>query len=87
MIETIFTRPLTISNSSEAINSALFFKSEASTFSSASLIIEFIQLCFRALFAYCILLKTGSLLSVFSEAAFLSFTCFSSDSQSCVVGF
>ena len=43
MIEIIFTRPLTIYDSSEPINWALsFFKSEAFTFSSASLI-EFIQ--------------------------------------------
>ena len=41
----IFTRPMTIYNSSEPINRApfFFFKSEAFTFSSASLI-EFIQL-------------------------------------------
>ena len=29
MIEIIFTRPITIYNNSEPINSALFFKSEA----------------------------------------------------------
>ena len=33
MIEIIFTIPLTIYNSSEPINSALFFNSEAITFS------------------------------------------------------
>ena len=43
MIEIIFKRPLTIYNSSEPINLALFFKSEAFMFSSACLI-EFIQL-------------------------------------------
>ena len=42
---------------------------------------------FRALFVYCISSKNYSFLSVFSEAAFLSFTFFSSDSQLCVVGF
>ena len=43
MIEIIFKRPLTIYNSSKPINSTFFFKNEASTLSSTSLI-EFIQL-------------------------------------------
>ena len=61
-----------------------FFKSEVFTFSSASFI-EFIQLWpatlqhikrFLRPFVYCSRSKNDSFLSVFSEAAFLSFTFF-----------
>ena len=42
---------------------------------------------FRGLFVYCICSKNESFLSVFSKAAFLSFTFFSSGYQLCVLGF
>ena len=94
MIKIIFTRPLTIYNSSQPINSALFSKEKTLRFPRLSLnSFNFDQKrCntskgFRALFIYCIWSKNDSFLSVFSKAAFLSFTFFSSDSQLCVVGF
>ena len=71
-----------------------FFKSEAFTFSSASLI-EFIQLWTETLqhterisrpFCSLHLIENDSFLSVFSKAAFLSFTFFSG-SQIRIVGF
>ena len=75
MIE-IFTRPLTIYNSSEPINSALFSKAKPLR-SSRLVLFNFDQKrCnksegFRALFVYSIFF-----LSVFSKAAFISFTIF-----------
>ena len=83
-IEIIFTRPLTIYNSSEPINSALF--SKAKPLRSPWLVslnsFNFDQeRCntskgFRAPFVYCIWTQNDSFLSVFSKAAFLSFTFF-----------
>ena len=74
MIEIIFTRPLTIYNSSEPINSALF--SRAKPLLSPRLVklnsFNFDwKRCntskgFRALFVYCICSKNDSFLSVFS---------------------
>ena len=95
MIEIIFTRPMTIYNSAEPINGAAFFKSEALTFSSASLI-EFIQLWPETLqhierFSrpFCLLHLIGKWFLSFgflwSCVPFFHF--FSSDSQLCVVGF
>ena len=70
-----------------------FFKSEALTFSSASLI-EFIQLwpetsqhIERFSRPFCLLHLIDNLFSAFSITVFLSFNFFSSDSQLCVVGF
>ena len=84
MIDIIFTRPLTIYNSSEPINSALF--SRAKPLRSPQLVnsnsFNFVwKHCntlkgFRALFVYCICSKNDSFLSVFSKAAFLYFTFF-----------
>ena len=89
MIEIIFMRPLTIYNSSELINSALF--SRVKPLCSPRLVklnsFNFDRKhCntskgFRVLFVYCICSKNDSYLSVFSKAAFLSFLFFPLHSQ------
>ena len=92
MIEIIFTIPMTIYNSSEQINSALFSRAKRSPrlvkfvkrsprLVNLNLLNFDLKRCntskgFRALHVHCIFSKNDSFLSVFSKAAFLSFTFF-----------
>ena len=84
MIEIIFTRPLTIYNSSEPINSALFSRAKPLRSPRQVTLNSFSfdwKRCntskgFRAHFVYGICLKNDSFLSVFSKAAFVSSTFF-----------
>ena len=95
MIEIIFKRPLTIYNSSELVNSAVFSKAKPLRSPRLGYLNLFnfdqkrcnISKGFPAVFVYCISSKNDSFLSVFSEATFLSSIFFSSDSQFCVEGF
>ena len=91
----MFSWAMTIYNSSKPINWAVF--SKAKPLRSPRLVqltsFKFDQKrcntskSFRPFFVYCIWSTIDSFFSVFSIAAFLSFTAFSSDSQLCVVGF
>ena len=97
MFEIIFTRPLTIYNTTEAIISALFSRAKplrSPRFVTFNLfnfdrkrcdMIERFSRPFSLL--HCDLLEKGFVLSVFSKDGFLSFTFFPSDSQLCVAGF
>ena len=84
MLEIIFTRPLTIYNSSEPMNSALFSRGKPLRSPRLVNLNSFNfdrKRCntpkgFRAPFVYCICPKNDSLLSVFSKAVFLSFSFF-----------
>ena len=84
MIEIIFTRPLTIYNSSEPINSAFFSRAKPIRSPRLVKLNSFNydrKRCnkskgFRALFAYSNCSKNDSFLSVFSKTVFLSFTFF-----------
>ena len=97
MIEITFTRPLTTYNNSEPIISALFSRARAKPLRSPRLAkfknsFKFDRKrCNTSRFSrpFCLLhlLENDSFLLVFSKAAILSLTLFTSDSQSCVVGF
>ena len=82
MIEIIFTRPLTIYDSSEPMNSALFSRGKPLPspwlVKSNSFNFDW-KRCSTS--KGCICSKNDSLLSVFSKAAFFSFSFFSSDDQ------
>ena len=95
MFEIIFARPLTIYNTTEPINSALFSRAKplrSPRLVKFNLFNFYRKRCnmierFSRPFSLWHLLEKWFVLSVFSKDGFLSFTFFPSDSQLCVAGF